>query len=151
MPCTLIGAGFWAAKDKINMKKLIFLLLLPIHLEAQNLNGVSAYGGIDKIGAPFAGVSYEWLENQYDAYAGYIGKAVLYDSTALIMGGWKLQSIGTFQAYAGAMVGISTSAGSWFAGEIYGGFSFDWVVAPFFEVAYGNTLFKTGIKIQWKQ
>lgn len=133
------------------MKKLLLILLLPIHLQAQNLHAVSTYGGIDTERNLYAGVSYEWLENQYDAYAGYIGKVVIYDSTALIMGGWKLQSMGTFQAYAGAMAGISTSSGSWFAGEIYGGFSFDWVVAPFFEVAYGNTLFKTGIKIQWKQ
>ena len=142
--------GFRVGKIKTMKKLLLALLLLPCIVQGQNLNAVSAYGGIDKTGAPFAGVSYEWLENQYDAYAGYIGKAVLYDSTALIMAGWKLQSIGTFQAYAGAMVGISTSAGSWFAGEIYGGFSFDWVVAPFFEIAYGNTLIKTGIKIQWK-
>lgn len=148
MPCTLIGAGFWRQKDKKNMKKIIFLLLLPIYSQGQNLNAVNGYAGIDNMGNYYAGLSYEWLEDTYDSHAGYIGKVMAYDSTALILAGWKLQSSTTFQAYTGVMVGISTSAGSWFAYELYGGFTFDWVVAPFFEIAYGNTLIKTGIKIK---
>ncbi len=130
------------------MKIILLAILLPLYSYGQNTTNVGAYGGMDKSGNYFAGVQYEWLEDQYDAYAGYIGKVVVYDSTALILAGWKLQGIDTFQPYAGLTLGISTSKDAWFAYEIYGGFTFDWNVAPFFEVAYGSTLLKTGIKIK---
>lgn len=130
------------------MKKIILsiLILYSSFCSAQNYSGYSAYIGYDT--SAHIGLSYQWMQDDYDAYTGFIASVYIFEDNVTVLAGWKLESATKFRAYAGGMVGINTSKGNWIAYEIYGGLAYDWLVSPFIEISYGATTFKTGLTIK---
>ena len=107
-------------------------------------NSTSEVSQVYSVGAHFI-----WLEDQYDANAGYIANCDVYADSLVVLVGWQLASKGDFSAYAGNTIGASFGKDILFVWEVYFGakYYFDYGITPFAEFSLGGAYVRAGLSI----
>lgn len=95
------------------------------------------------------GAHFMWLEDQYDAYAGWVGNCDLYPDSLVVLVGWQLATRSDFCMYIGNTIGASFGNDILFAWEVYAGakYYFDYGITPFIEGSVGGAYVRTGVSI----